>query len=460
MYATPGTYTVSVTVTDANAKTATASATIIVSPAVSNLTVTINCPTTGTVGTAVNCTATSTGGTGAITFSWTATGGTPASGTGASFSTTYNVKGSKTISVVATDSATPAATATASTTVTIAPQALSVTIAGPTTGTVGTAVSFTATATGGTSPYTFAWNFGDSTTGTGATASHTYATAGTFTVTVTVTDANAKNATSTQTIIISTVTGTTTQLTFDAFDIDDFSNGVGQLSVLVNGHLVVNIPTGQTGSGDYKPYDDIWVHFGPFDITSFIVPGENTIVFMNPLTSHDGLVRNINITQGSTTLLFERRAHEISPTRSFSLTFSNPPLAIISYTINPLPAVQGVTETFTATFAGGSAPFTCSFTFGDGATPVVVTTSSNTCSATHSYNDNGNFLARVKITGHASTDVIRVFLPVIVLENNGTNGPMLVAAATVPPVFFTKPGTISTDDQNQQDDSNQQEGQF
>jgi hypothetical protein len=28
----------------------------------------------------------------------------------------------------------------------------------------------------------------------------------------------------------------------------------------------------------------------------------------------------------------------------------------------------------------------------------------------------------VKITGHASTDVVRVFLNVVVLENNGENG--------------------------------------
>jgi hypothetical protein len=191
--------------------------------------------------------------------------------------------------------------------------------------------------------------------------------------------------------------------------------------------LVVDIPAGLnhlTGTGDYKPYDDQWVSFGPFDITSFVVPGENTIVFMNPLKSHDGLVRDINITQGDLTLLFQHRTHEVGPDESISLTFSNPPLAVTSYTVDLTPVVQGVTETFTATFTGGSAPFTCSFTFGDGSPAVVITTSANTCSATHSYDDNGNFLARVKITGHASSDVVRVFLNVVVLENNGQNAPL------------------------------------
>ncbi|HYY91439.1 MAG TPA: hypothetical protein VE955_05565, partial [Candidatus Dormibacteraeota bacterium] len=71
------------------------------------LAVTISCPATGTVGTAVTCTASATGGTAPYTFSWTATGGSPATGTGTSFSTTYSSKGSKTISVTGTDSATP-----------------------------------------------------------------------------------------------------------------------------------------------------------------------------------------------------------------------------------------------------------------------------------------------------------------------------------------------------------------
>src|SRR5207247_7685506 len=33
-------------------------------------------------------------------------------------------------------------------------------------------------------------------------------------------------------------------LTFSAFDADDFTNGIGQLQVFVNGHLVVDIPAG------------------------------------------------------------------------------------------------------------------------------------------------------------------------------------------------------------------------
>jgi hypothetical protein len=242
--------------------------------------------------------------------------------------------------------------------------------------------------------------------------------------------------TTTVSVTVQQVTGAAVQLTFQGFDLDDFENGVGQLQVLVNGHLVVDVPAGLnhlTGTGDFKPYENQWVNFGPFDITSLVVPGENTIIFINPLTSHQGVVRNINITQGDTTLLFQKEKRLVSPDHSISLTFSNPPLAVTSYTVDPTPVVQGITETFTATFTGGSAPFTCSFTFGDEAPAVVVTTSMHTCSATHSYDDNGNFLARVKITGHASTDVVRVFLNIVVLENHGENVPDAPLLITLTP---------------------------
>jgi hypothetical protein len=163
------------------------------------------------------------------------------------------------------------------------------------------------------------------------------------------------------------------------------------------------------------------VSFGPFDITSFTVPGENTIVFLSPPPGHFGLVKNIAITQGDTVLLQVNGARAVSGSRTLTLTFSNPPLVVTSFTVAPVPVVQGVEATFASTFTGGSAPLTCSFTFGDGAPAIVITASSGTCSAAHSYDDNGSFLARVKITGHASTDVARVFLQVIVLENNTDN---------------------------------------
>ena len=80
-------------------------------------------------------------------------------------------------------------------------------LTGPTKAQVGTAQSFTASATD-VSPavqaagFTYAWTFGDGGTGTGATPSHTFATAGTYTVTVTAKDEYGKTGTASETITI------------------------------------------------------------------------------------------------------------------------------------------------------------------------------------------------------------------------------------------------------------------
>jgi len=196
-------------------------------------------------------------------------------------------------------------------------------------------------------------------------------------------------------------------LTFTAFDIDDFENGVSQLQVLVNGHLVVDIPAGLnhlSGSGDFALYDNTWVNFGPFDITSFVVNGQNTITFMDPQTSdHFGLVRNVAITQGNTILLHVQRTRGVSPEFSFSYTFSIPPLVITSFTVSTNPTA-GQATTFTVTFTGGTAPFRCFFRFGDGGS-ALITTSSNTCSAIHHFDDPGNFTVRVTVIGASTSDV-------------------------------------------------------
>ena len=68
------------------------------------------------------------------------------------------------------------------------PGGLSAEAGGPYTGLKGSALQFSGSASGGSSPYTYRWTFGDEGTGSGATPSHTYTTAGTYTATLTVTD--------------------------------------------------------------------------------------------------------------------------------------------------------------------------------------------------------------------------------------------------------------------------------
>ena len=68
----------------------------------------------------------------------------------------------------------------------------------------GEAVYFHGSASGGTEPYTWQWNFGDGSTSSEQNPTHVYASAGTYTVTLTVQDADGKTASSTTKAIINT----------------------------------------------------------------------------------------------------------------------------------------------------------------------------------------------------------------------------------------------------------------
>jgi len=65
------------------------------------------------------------------------------------------------------------------------------------------AVTFTASATGGTQPYSYNWDFGDGFTSNGQSVSHSYLLPGTYTVTLTVDDANGATVSTSQTVTVS-----------------------------------------------------------------------------------------------------------------------------------------------------------------------------------------------------------------------------------------------------------------
>jgi hypothetical protein len=219
---------------------------------------------------------------------------------------------------------------------------------------------------------------------------------------------NNANISSCESLIVTSPTGNPVLLTFSAFNVDDFENGVGQLQVFVNGHLVVDIPAGSnhlTGSGDFAPFSDTWVKFGPFDITRFINQGQvqNTIVFTDPLSSHFGLVRNVTITQGSTILLHVHRPSAVFPGHDTTYTFSIPPLVLTSFTVSSSSPTVGQSVTFIATYTGGTAPFKCIFGFGDDSR-VVVAGASGTCSVTHVFGGSGTFNVFVVVLGASTSD--------------------------------------------------------
>src|SRR5713101_3652434 len=95
------------------------------------------------------------------------------------------------------------------------PLATSFTVS-PSTPIVNLPVTFTATTTGGTSPYTISWKFGDGATGTGASITHVYSSVQSFTVSENATDSSSPSntATSSKTITASAPPPLTTSFTF------------------------------------------------------------------------------------------------------------------------------------------------------------------------------------------------------------------------------------------------------
>jgi len=75
--------------------------------------------------------------------------------------------------------------------------------ASPTSGYTPLSINFTGSTSGGKSPYTYSWDFGDGSTSSSQNPSHTFSSAGTYTVILTVNDANSNTATDSLTITAS-----------------------------------------------------------------------------------------------------------------------------------------------------------------------------------------------------------------------------------------------------------------
>jgi len=145
--------------------------------------------TTPLVNTPVTFTALTIGGILPYSVTWSFGDGT--TGTGAAMTHSYTTAGTFTVTETATDSSPTAKTATSSQSITVyvtLPLSISTFQASSYSPQVGQAVTFTALATGGISPYTYTIAFGDGATGTGSSSTHAYSVAGSYTATLTVTD--------------------------------------------------------------------------------------------------------------------------------------------------------------------------------------------------------------------------------------------------------------------------------
>src|SRR3989475_712608 len=189
-------------------------------------------PSNPTSGTAVAFTAVASGGTAPYSYSWNY--GDGATSTSQSPSHTYANPGSFTVSLSATDSLGTVASKSLSITVS-SPGALTASFTiGPTTPVSAQTVTFTATASGGTSPYVYAWSLGGSSK-TGNPVSLSFSN-GTYTISLTVTDNTGATATSSQSLTVlpaSTGGSIPTLVGWGAVRMDESQAGSGGVSSAV-----------------------------------------------------------------------------------------------------------------------------------------------------------------------------------------------------------------------------------
>ncbi len=203
---------------------------------------------------------------------------------------------------------------------------------------VGQTVSFTGSASGGASPYSYSWSFGDGSTVTGSPVTHSYSSAGSFTVTLTVKDSGSPQQTVTSQQTVS-VTSPPPALTA-SFTYDPSSPQVGQ-TVLFSG----------SASGGVSPYSYSWS-------------------FGDGSTGTGSSVTHAYASTGSFTVVLTVRdsgSPQQTTTSQQSITISGaPPPLTASFAYSPSSPQAGQQVTFTASASGGTTPFTFSWSFGDG----------------------------------------------------------------------------------------------
>lgn len=250
----------------------------------------------------------------------------------------------------------------------------------------GQPITFTGSASGGVSPYTYSWNFGDSSTGSGSSTTHTYQTAGDYSVILTVRDSTGQNTSATQSVTISSPPALTTSFTFSP------SSPQTDQQIMFTGYA----------SGGTAPYIFSW-NFG------------------DGATGTSETVNHSYSSAGTFTVVLtvnDNSSSHQTATSQQTITLTNPPppaplAANFSYTPNS-PEINN-TVTLSATVNGGTGRYAFGWSFGDG-------TNAATNPTTHIYGSPGSYT-----------------VVVIVTDANGAsaNYSRVISVASVPNVSFT-----------------------
>ena len=196
-YSSAGSYTAALTVKDSSSpqQTATAQMTVAVTspPPPISASFTLS-PSSPSAGQSVSFAASASGGTPPYNYTWSY--GDGSTGTGLQVTHTYHRDGTYQVALTVADSIGSTGTWVAPVVVGTASLQDGFTY-NPTSPQPGDNINFTASARGGTPPYSYSWDFGNGASASGASATYSYSTAGSYTVTLTVIDSsNRSNNTS------------------------------------------------------------------------------------------------------------------------------------------------------------------------------------------------------------------------------------------------------------------------
>ncbi len=356
-YGSEGSYTATFTVTDMDGDSDTASVAITVTAGGEALdAVAVATPTSGRAPLLVNFSGTAIGGAPPYSYAWAfGDGGTS---TFASPTYTYQTAGTFTATLTVTDAASDSDMVSIAIDVSDREHVAASATATPNSGTAPLQVSLSCNGSGGTTPYTYAWDFDDGDTSTTKNPLHTYDTAGSYEASCTVTDSLG--------------------------DSDDAT-----VAITVGGANVPTVSAAASPNAGQAPLD---VHFystvtgGDAPITYLWAFGDGTTATTaNPTHTY---------TAGGTYVvhLSVADADDDTATDQLTINVSDDNVPSANITASPTSGIAPLEVTMSAAVAGGDAPLTYEWDFGDGATLA------DALGATHTYSTPGDYTLTFTVT--------------------------------------------------------------